>query len=56
LEAITAPDAQNSEEQQALAEKINKLLIHDGYSLTIAGRISGSPKEPLNSTLGWRGE
>ncbi|HEX6002103.1 MAG TPA: abortive infection family protein [Hyphomicrobiaceae bacterium] len=44
LEAVTAPDAQKSNEQRALAEEINALLQHDGYTLAIAGKTSGSPK------------
>ena len=44
LEAVTAPDAQTPDEQQALADKIDKLLRHDGYTLAVAGKISGSPK------------
>jgi hypothetical protein len=44
LEAVTAPDAQKPDEQQAVAEKIDALLRHDGYALAIAGKISGSLK------------
>src|SRR6185437_10560913 len=44
LEAVTAPDAQTPEAQQPLAQEINKLLVHDGYTLAIAGKIAGSPR------------
>ena len=49
LEAVTAPDVQNSDEQRRLAKEINKLLVHDGYSLTVAGKISGCPKYAVRS-------
>lgn len=44
LETLTAPDAQSPDRQRILAHEIDKLLVHDGYTLAIAGRISGSPK------------
>ena len=44
LEALTAPDVQNPDEQRRLAKEINKLLVHDGYTLAIVGKISGCPK------------
>lgn len=44
LEAVTAPDAQTSDAQKVLVEEINKHLVNDGYVLTIAGKISGSPR------------
>lgn len=43
LAAVTAPDAFSGAEQVELAEKIGGLLRHDGYTLALAGRISGSP-------------
>ena len=43
LAAVTAPDAISGIEQVHLAEKIGGLLRHDGYTLALAGRISGSP-------------
>jgi hypothetical protein len=44
LEAVTAPDAQTSNEQRVLAQKIDELLLHDGYKLAVAGKVSGSPR------------
>jgi AbiJ N-terminal domain 3 len=44
LEAVSAPDAQTPEKQRSLAEKIDQLLVHDGYRLAVAGKISGSPR------------
>ncbi|MBY3060341.1 abortive infection family protein [Rhizobium leguminosarum] len=43
LAAVTAPEAFSGHEQVELAEKIDLLLRHDGYTLALAGRISGSP-------------
>lgn len=43
LAAVTVPEARSTPEQIELAEKIDSLLRHDGYTLTQAGRISGSP-------------
>jgi hypothetical protein len=43
LAAVTAPDAFPGPEQVELAEKVDALLRHDGYTLALAGRISGSP-------------
>jgi hypothetical protein len=43
LAAVTAPDALSGNEQVELAEKIDELLRRDGYTLALAGRISGSP-------------
>lgn len=43
LAAVTAPDAFSGAEQVELAEKIDGVLRHDGYTLALAGRISGSP-------------
>lgn len=43
LGAVTAPDALSGAGQVELAEKIDGLLRHDGYTLALAGRISGSP-------------
>jgi hypothetical protein len=44
LEAVTAPDAHALDAQQALRDKIDQLLRHDGYTLVAVGKISGSPK------------
>lgn len=44
LEAVTAPDAQSAKRQLELAAQIDGLLRHDGYTLAMAGKISGSPK------------
>jgi hypothetical protein len=43
LAAVAAPETRSSPEQVELAEQINALLRHDGYTLALAGRISGSP-------------
>jgi hypothetical protein len=43
LAAVTVPDAFSGNEQVELAKKIDDLLSHDGYTLALAGRISGSP-------------
>ncbi|SHG15785.1 abortive infection family protein [Bradyrhizobium erythrophlei] len=43
LAAVTAPETRSGPEQVKLAEQINDLLRHDGYTLAPAGRISGSP-------------
>ena len=43
LAAVTAPDARSAPEQVELAEMIDALLRHDGYTLAPSGRISGSP-------------
>jgi hypothetical protein len=43
LEAVAAPDARNPAEQAIVADKINHLLLQDGYTLGVAGKISGSP-------------
>lgn len=43
LAAVTAPETRSEPEQIELAEKIDALLRHDGYTLALAGRISGSP-------------
>ena len=43
LAAVTAPDAMSGSEQVELAQKMDELLRHDGYTLAAAGRISGSP-------------
>lgn len=50
LAAVTAPDAFSGAEQVELAEKIDGLLRHDGYTLALAGRISGSPFYAVRST------
>jgi hypothetical protein len=43
LAAVTAPETRSGPEQAELAEKIDALLRHDGYTLASAGRMSGSP-------------
>jgi hypothetical protein len=43
LAAVTAPDAFSGNEQVELAKRIDDLLRRDGYTLALAGRISGSP-------------
>ncbi|KCZ64695.1 abortive infection family protein [Hyphomonas atlantica] len=43
LKAVTGPEAQMQERQADLVSKINTLLVHDGYRLTEAGKMSGSP-------------
>ncbi|MBH5390862.1 abortive infection family protein [Bradyrhizobium diversitatis] len=43
LAALTSPEVRSAPEQVELAEKIDALLRHDGYTLSQAGRISGSP-------------
>lgn len=54
LAAVTAPDAQTPEGQAALVPQIDELLRRDGYTLAVAGNISGSPhylvqKAPIGS-------
>lgn len=44
LAAAVDPLAQTPERQAFLVSAINKHLQHDGYSLEVAGRISGSPR------------
>lgn len=51
LEAVTAPDAQPPEAQKVLAKEIDDLLVHDGYTLAIAGKISGSPRYAVREGL-----
>lgn len=43
LEAVTAPETRSGQEQAELADKIDAILRHDGFSLKVVGRISGSP-------------
>jgi len=43
LVAVTAPNAQTPEGQAALVPLIDDLLRKDGYTLAVAGKISGSP-------------
>ncbi len=43
LEAVTAPEARAGPEQIDLAERIDGLLKQDGFTLTVAGMMSGSP-------------
>lgn len=43
LAAVTDPVAQRRERQTELVEGINAHLRHDGYTLAVSGRISGSP-------------
>lgn len=42
LEAVTGPEAQTSARQAELASKIDAALVHDGYRLLKAGKMSGS--------------
>ncbi len=42
LQEITSPEAQSPPRQAELVEKINKVLVHDGYRLIVAGKMSGS--------------
>ena len=51
LETVTAPDAQTPNRQRALAEKIDQLLLHDGYRLAVAGKLSGSPRYAVRRAL-----
>jgi hypothetical protein len=50
LEAVTGPEAQRPEVQATMAERIDALLIHDGYRLVPAGKISGSPVYAVRPT------
>ncbi len=43
LAAVTDPEARSGPEQAALAEKIDAVLRYDGFTLALAGKISGSP-------------
>ena len=43
LEAVTGPEAQTAERQAELASQIDRVLVHDGYRLAVAGKMSGSP-------------
>jgi len=43
LEEVTGPIAQLPEEQTALVAAINAHLQHDGYRLTMTGKLSGTP-------------
>lgn len=43
LEAVTGPEAQTLARQAQLAAQIDGLLVHDGYRLIEAGKMSGSP-------------
>jgi AbiJ N-terminal domain 3/Abortive infection C-terminus len=43
LETVTSPLLQTVERQNLLVLKINSFLEHDGYILSVAKRISGSP-------------
>lgn len=43
IAAVTSPDARSAPEQTELAERIDGLLRRDGYTLAVAGRVSGSP-------------
>jgi hypothetical protein len=43
LAAVTAPEVKTGTDQVELAGKIDNLLRHDGYTLALAGKVSGSP-------------
>jgi hypothetical protein len=43
LEAVTSAEYQSEERQNELAEAIDVLIRHDGYTLSKSGIISGSP-------------
>jgi AbiJ N-terminal domain 3/Abortive infection C-terminus len=43
LEEVTGPEAQTPERQAELAAAIDGHLIHDGYRLVVAGKMSGAP-------------
>ncbi len=43
LEAVTAPEARTDQDQDELAAKIDAVLRQDGFTLMVAGRMSGSP-------------
>ncbi len=43
LEQLTSAEYQSEERQQELATQIDALLRHDGYSLSVSGKVSGSP-------------
>ncbi|WP_421999360.1 abortive infection family protein [Reyranella sp.] len=43
LAAVTAPDVQTASAQTKLAAAIDRYLRSDGYTLTVVGKISGSP-------------
>jgi hypothetical protein len=43
LEEVTGPIAQLPDEQTALVAAINNHLQHDGYRLTMTGKLSGTP-------------
>lgn len=50
LAAVTSPETRSVPEQTELADKIDALLRHDGYTLALAGKISGSPFFAVRST------
>jgi hypothetical protein len=43
LEAVTGPEAQTPVRQAALAQGVDAVLVHDGYRLVEASKMSGSP-------------
>jgi hypothetical protein len=44
LASLVEPTVQKQARQVELVDAINQHLQHDGYALTVAGRISGSPR------------
>ncbi len=50
LEAATGPEAQTSARQAELAGLINGVLVHDGYRLIEAGKMSGCPIYAVRAT------
>jgi hypothetical protein len=52
LAAVTSPEAQSVVDQAGLAAQIDDLLRKDGYTLAVAGKISGSPYYAVRPALG----
>ncbi|WP_170351319.1 MULTISPECIES: abortive infection family protein [Ruegeria] len=48
IEQLTSAEYQSEERQRILSGKVDDLLRHDGYTLSEAGRISGSPIFEVN--------
>jgi len=51
LEAVVDPMMRNPDEQIALAASLNAVLAHDGYSLEVVRRVSGSPLYGVRSIV-----
>lgn len=43
LQEVVGPETQTPQRQAQLAGKINEILVHDGYRLVEAGKMSGTP-------------